>query len=62
MKKQSNLNFEAAAFLVITLLSASTAVAQNIAFGSGALLHLSASDLSDTAFGLDALKSPTWAP
>ncbi|HVA67905.1 MAG TPA: tail fiber domain-containing protein [Candidatus Binataceae bacterium] len=44
---------------MIALVSAGTAGAQNTNFGTGALPSASASDLYDSAFGFDALNSPT---
>jgi hypothetical protein len=46
--------------LFVTLVRASTAVAQtNTSFGSGALALPSSPDLFDSAFGVNALNSPT---
>jgi hypothetical protein len=45
--------------LAITLSSAGTAAAQNTNFGTGALASPSSPNLFDSAFGFDALNSPT---
>jgi len=52
-------HFSVAVVLVIALSSAGTAVAQNTEFGSGALPSPSSNLLWDSAFGFDALNSPT---
>jgi len=50
MNKQARSTFPAAAFLLITLLSAGTAAALNTHYGTGALASPSG-DLDDSAFG-----------
>src|SRR5579863_9276559 len=60
LNRQARFNFPAAAYLLITLLSAGTAFAQtNTAFGTGALASPGSINLSDSAFGYFALTSPT---
>ncbi len=59
MNKQVSFNFLAVAVLLITLLSAGTAAAQNTAYGTGALASPSSAYLADSAFGFEALHSRT---
>ena len=60
MSKRVGFYIMVASLSLIALVSAgSTAGAQNTNFGTGALPSASASDLYDSAFGFDALNSPT---
>src|SRR5579864_3857222 len=60
MNKRARFNFPMAAFLLITVLGAGTAAAQNnTALGDGALANPLASNLDDSAVGLYALHVPT---
>jgi len=60
VNKQARLNIPVTAFLLITLLSVGSAAAQtNTMYGSGALASPSSVNLEDSAFGFDALTSPT---
>jgi len=59
MSKRVGFYIMVASLSLIALVSAGTAGAQNTNFGTGALPSASASDLYDSAFGFDALNSPT---
>jgi trimeric autotransporter adhesin len=60
MNNRTSFNILLMVFLLITFLSAGTGAAQtNTAVGTGALTHQSSNDLFDSAFGYNALSSPT---
>jgi len=59
MNKRVSFYIMVASLSLIALVSAGTAGAQNTNFGTGALPSASASNLFDSAFGFEALASPT---